>query len=167
MAGHGGWPRGRGPTGGKEAFRGLWRRGGGLGGAAKKKCLGSFWRVGIQLLSRLLIMPYVSSNLLVAHASCGTSGPSSTSKRSARVSSATCLAQISSPGRWLRTVPHFVLSFPSSLELRASRSFRARVRLVCAKLQAHARRAGGSGDWLPRSPLRCACATARYQGTIL
>ena len=60
-------------------------------------------------------MPYVSSNLLVAHASCGTSGPSSTSKRSARVSSATCLAQISSPGRWLRTVPHFVLSFPSSL----------------------------------------------------
>ena len=135
----------------------------------KSACWGRFLLAGREspaLLSRL-IMPYVSSNLLVAHASCGTSGPSSTSKRSARVSSATLGVEIRSPGRWLRTVPHFVLSFPSSLELRASRSVRARVRLALTKLRTHPRRAGGSGYWLPQSPLRCACATARYQGTIL
>ena len=67
----------------------------------------------------------------------------------------------------LHTVAHFVVSFPSSLEPLASGSAQLANRLVVTKLQAHPRRAGGSGYWLPQSPLRCACATARYQGTIL
>ena len=57
-----------------------------------------------------------------------------------------------SPACCLRTVAHFVVSFPSSLEPLASGSAQLANRLALAKLQAHPRRAGGSRDRLPRKP---------------
>ena len=163
--GNGDWPRGRGPTGGKGAFRGLWRRGGGLGGAAKKKCLGTFLAPVENPSSCCRIAVCASSELLLACNSCGATGPTSTRSSSARVFPGTLGVETRSSACCLHTVAHFVVSFPSSLEPLASGSAQLANRLALAKLQAHPRRAGGSRDRLSRKPLRCACATAQEKRT--
>ena len=94
------------------------------------------------------MMQYISSELLPPWKDGGTSGPSSTRSSAVRVSSATLGVETRSFGCGLDAVQRFVLSDVLGAALRASQSFRLRIRLALAKLQPRTAIARGIRDRL-------------------